>query len=380
VSVTIDRAFESLAAAVAARRLYGADHAASVGASSRAHAAMGDAMVGREYIEYHFVGPRVMGPEGVLECGRDTADAIRVPLAARQATALRLVRGLSERDVGRLVAALADTSSDAPADLCGARFGHAEIERPATAAGAADRGAASLVDSYRSAAPFGESTDPIDPANLESVAGGICAAVLGARGTMLDLAAIKSHDEYTFVHTVNVAILAAALAEECGLSATRVHQITLAALLHDLGKRAVPRELIVKSSALTEDERRIMQRHPAEGARILLSERGVPDIAAIVAYEHHMHMDGTGYPGRPASRRPHMASQIVQQADVFDALRTHRPYRAAMSTQRAVEILVEGSSTRYDPALVDVFVNRVAGRADVAPPPQSVGTSHEPVR
>ena len=93
----------------------------------------------------------------------------------------------------------------------------------------------------------------------------------------------------------------------------------------------------------------------------------MPDVAAIVAYEHHMHLDGTGYPDRLRGNRPHLASQIVQQADVYDALRTHRPYRAAMTEKEACDLLCTGTGSKYDTPLVETFIERVASRVDAPP-------------
>jgi putative nucleotidyltransferase with HDIG domain len=172
------------------------------------------------------------------------------------------------------------------------------------------------------------------------------------------LAEVKSHDEYTFVHTVNVAILSAALAEAVGMSQNQVFELILAALLHDVGKQRTPLEILNKPGILDAIERKRMEQHTVDGAAILLSRRGVPDVAPIVAYEHHANVDGTGYPGRIPGG-PHLASQIVHVADVFDALRTNRPYRAALEESKVRNILMEGAGKSFDPALVDLFLERV---------------------
>ena len=92
---------------------------------------------------------------------------------------------------------------------------------------------------------------------------------------------------------------------------------------------------------------------------MFLAERGVPDVAAIVAFEHHANVDGTGYPRLGRGARPHLASQIVHVADVFDALRTNRPYRTAMDAVTVRGVLLEGAGKAFDPALVDLFLERV---------------------
>jgi putative nucleotidyltransferase with HDIG domain len=173
------------------------------------------------------------------------------------------------------------------------------------------------------------------------------------------LADVKGHDEYTFVHTVNVAILSAALGEAVGMNADAVFDLTMAALLHDVGKQHTPLTILNKPGKLDTGERQKMERHTVDGAAILLSKPGIPDVAPIVAFEHHANLDGTGYPSLIRNKRPHLASQIVHVADVFDALRTNRPYRAAMDPEKVRAILMEGAGKAYDAALVNLFLDRV---------------------
>jgi putative nucleotidyltransferase with HDIG domain len=177
------------------------------------------------------------------------------------------------------------------------------------------------------------------------------------------LAEVKSHDEYTFVHTVNVGILSAALGEAVGMNQGQVFDLILAALLHDVGKQRTPLTILNKPGKLDDGERRQMELHPVSGAAMLFERRGVPDVAPIVAFEHHANVDGTGYPRLPRSGRPHLASQIVHVADVFDALRTNRPYRAAMDDAKVRQILADGAGKLFDPALVDLFLKHVITRA-----------------
>ena len=177
------------------------------------------------------------------------------------------------------------------------------------------------------------------------------------------LAEVKSHDEYTFVHTVNVGILSAALGEAVGMGKNQVFDLILAALLHDVGKQRTPLTILNKPGMLNDTERRQMELHPVTGAAMLFERQGVPDVAPIVAFEHHANVDGTGYPRLPRSGRPHLASQIVHVADVFDALRTNRPYRSAMDDAKVRQILMDGAGKLFEPALVELFLGHVIQRA-----------------
>ncbi len=155
---------------------------------------------------------------------------------------------------------------------------------------------------------------------------------------------------------MNVAVLAITIAEHIGLTSTEVRAFGISGLLHDLGKVSVPEDILNKPGKLTDAEREVMNRHPAEGARMILETEDQLDLAATVAYEHHIKLNGGGYPTLAYPRRCHQASDLVHVCDVFDALRTDRPYRAAWATAKVLSYLEEGGGTEFDPDLVRAFV------------------------
>ncbi|HEU5171151.1 MAG TPA: HD domain-containing phosphohydrolase, partial [Gemmatimonadales bacterium] len=112
---------------------------------------------------------------------------------------------------------------------------------------------------------------------------------------------------------------------------------------------------LVKPGSFTDDERAVMQRHPVDGARIILERETRLETAAFVAYEHHIMLNGGGYPRLRYPRDCHYASKVVHVCDVYDALCTDRPYRAAWSSDRALAYLAERSATEFDPELIDAF-------------------------
>lgn len=208
-----------------------------------------------------------------------------------------------------------------------------------------------------------EGEDP-DLAVLAGVVTDICTTVAASRDVLLPLAALKAHDEYTFVHAINVGILSSAFCDALCLPPDQVAELTTAALLHDIGKQLTPRDVLQKQGPLTAEERAVVERHPVDGARLLLEATSLPEVATVVAYEHHIGLDRSGYPIVPAGYCPQPVSRIVQVADVFDALRSHRPYRAGLSLAETERIMRDWAGSRLDVGLVETFLEHVAPHTD----------------
>jgi putative nucleotidyltransferase with HDIG domain len=175
----------------------------------------------------------------------------------------------------------------------------------------------------------------------------------------LPLLQLKTFDQYTTTHSTNVAVLAMASAEYLGLGSREIRAFGVAGLLHDLGKVRIPRDILVKPGKLTDEERAVMQSHPVDGARIILEQDMQLDLAAFVAYEHHIMLNGGGYPTLRYPRDSHYASKVVHVCDVYDALCTHRPYREAWASERALGYLAERVGTEFDPELVEAFTRMI---------------------
>ncbi len=154
--------------------------------------------------------------------------------------------------------------------------------------------------------------------------------VLNNETSLVGLTAIRDYDEYTFTHSVNVCIFAVALGKRLGFSKVHLYDLGMAALLHDIGKSRIPSEVLNKEGGLSDEEWRTMQSHPWLGALTLFNLRGygeVPYRAVIVAHEHHMKIDMSGYPRTIRPRELGMFSRIVAVADGFDAATTRRSYQ-----------------------------------------------------
>jgi putative nucleotidyltransferase with HDIG domain len=190
----------------------------------------------------------------------------------------------------------------------------------------------------------------------EMIVQSLSIAMHAERASVLPLLQLKEFDQYTTTHSMNVAVLAMALAESLEVGSAQVRAVGVAGLLHDLGKVRVSKDVLLKPGKLTEAERAEIQRHPVEGARVLLAGDQPLDLAAVVAYEHHLMMDGSGYPCRHSPREAHYGSRLVHICDVYDALRTKRPYRDAWDSEKTLQYIEERAGLEFDPALTPTFI------------------------
>jgi putative nucleotidyltransferase with HDIG domain len=169
------------------------------------------------------------------------------------------------------------------------------------------------------------------------------------------LKSLKEYDDYTFDHSINVAVISAAIARRIGYSDDELGRISTAAIMHDIGKLYVPREIIHKAGRLTPAEWQKVKRHPVDGEKILRDE-GLDVLTRRVAYEHHMRFDMKGYPMPKAREECIEASNIIRIADTYDALTTRRPYRKQISPFEALKLMEKGRGTEFHPGYFDIFL------------------------
>ena len=184
-------------------------------------------------------------------------------------------------------------------------------------------------------------------------------------GPLQFLEKLLALDEYTFTHSTNVCILNLAQAKSIGIEGRLLHDVGVAALLHDIGKLSIPEEILSKPGALSPEERALIQQHPVYGAHFLLDTPGVPKLAVVCAFEHHLKYDGTGYPGVSSGWGQNFCSQITAVSDYFDALRTKRSYRGALEYDTVAAMMVEVSGTYLHPLLTRNFLNLLCDSAMV---------------
>ena len=190
----------------------------------------------------------------------------------------------------------------------------------------------------------------------EAVVRSLTVAMHDDRQMMLPLLRLRQFDEYTTTHSLNVSVLSMGLAEWVGFDGRDIRAVGVAGLLHDLGKVKIPKEILNKPGRFSDEEREIMNSHAAEGARIILTSDQQLDLAASVAYEHHIMIDGGGYPSLRYPRDCHFASKLVHVCDVYDALRTKRPYRDPWPAKKVLAYIEAKSGTEFDGALANAFI------------------------
>lgn len=185
--------------------------------------------------------------------------------------------------------------------------------------------------------------------------------VLNNETSMLGMTALRDYDEYTFTHCVNVCILSVIIGQKLGLSRIQLYELGLGALFHDLGKQRVDTEILNKPGKLTDEEWAAIQRHPTDGLLALFSMRGLseaPYRTMLLAYEHHMKVDLTGYPRNIRRREPTLFSRIVATADGFDAATSRRSYQQQpWPPDEVLREMRDNPHRGHDPLLVKALIN-----------------------
>jgi putative nucleotidyltransferase with HDIG domain len=197
------------------------------------------------------------------------------------------------------------------------------------------------------------------------------------RGTALVLGdVIEADDGYTGEHCKSVVSLALELADHLKLSPERQRNLEFAALLHDVGKIAIPKEIINKPGKLDPHEWTIIKTHTLEGQKMLERVGGFMRQVGMIVRSHHERWDGTGYPDGLAGEQIPLEARIISCCDTWNAMRTDRPYRKALAHDVAVAELVSNVGKQFDPHVVDTFLREVApadrpdrARRPVAPAP-----------
>lgn len=185
--------------------------------------------------------------------------------------------------------------------------------------------------------------------------------LLTAETNLLGLTTIRSHDEYTYNHSVNVGILAMAVGQRINMKKHTLVDLGMSGIFHDIGKSCIPLEILNKTSSFNDEEWKVMKRHPVLGVKELLRLKGVDALTARImtgAFEHHMYFNLSGYPKVPYNKKVSLLGSIISIADFYDALVSSRVYKRTPSPpDEVLRFMISRSGTYYDPVLVKIFVN-----------------------
>ena len=194
-----------------------------------------------------------------------------------------------------------------------------------------------------------------DPKAARALVDSLAQAVSANRTALIALTALKNYDNYTFTHMVNVSVLTMSQARALGIDGTPLRELGLAALMHDIGKVRTPTEMLNKPDKLTDAEFEIMRMHVVDGAEILRRTPEIPAVAPVIAFEHHLRLDGTGYPFGAKRGTLNIGTQLCGISDVYDAMRSQRAYQQAFPSDRILEVLRRNDGHQFDQNLVRRF-------------------------
>jgi len=212
------------------------------------------------------------------------------------------------------------------------------------------------VDQYADLYQRAQQHEPLDLAALQTIVSGFIENLGKQQNAFLALAPLRAMDEYTYTHSTNICLLNLAQARALGIEGQQLVDIGIAAMLHDVGKMFISPAILGKTDKLSDEEWQIMQQHPRLGAEYLLRTPGIPRLAIIAAFEHHMHYDGSGYPHTRSPWGQHLCSCMTAIADTYDAMRTRRSYEEPLPQKQIIEIMKKLAGTRLHPLLTLNFL------------------------
>jgi len=314
-----------------------------------------------------FIGDEIVVDTTRLPKGSATLVGFAHDLREREVEKITFTRGLTKEEVRGLIAVLSDRKSPIPLPdrLATRGIRHVtlgrvvveEVDDQEAGIAAARKVYSTAVETAETLWQAAKAGDKPDPGAAKKIIDGLARLVTQDRTSLMALTALKKYDNYTFTHMVNVSALAMAQARALNIEGNLLREFGFAALMHDIGKVNTPLEVLNKPDKLSRDEFDIMKRHVVDGAHILRRTPEMPALAPIVAFEHHLKQDLSGYPEKIGSRTLNLCTMIVSIADVFDALRSTRPYRKGLATDRIRNIMGEQDNPAFNQVLLKRFVN-----------------------
>ena len=358
-----------LAAASRAADLYAPTHPLLKNAVAAFAASCAEGLVERPSLVIGCVGDDLVVDDRRLGKGSASLIGFVRSLRDRQVEKVTVHRGVTAQDVQALVSELARRGSATGVDERLASLGIRRITVGRLAAEDAAAGSAGIEAArriYGTAVTSAETLwqqaragDLPDPGMARQIIDSLANIVNQDRTSLMALTALKKYDNYTFTHMVNVAALSMAQARALGIDGPLLREFGFTALMHDIGKVQTPLDILNKPGTLEGDEFLVMKRHVVDGAHILRRTPEMPALAPIVAFEHHLKQDLSGYPENIGHRNLNLCTMIVSIADVFDALRSNRPYREGLASARIKTIMGKQDDPAFNQVLLRRFVTLV---------------------
>ena len=364
-----DALVRRLAAASRSASLYSPDHPLVRRGVDALVRMCAERLMRAETVVIGFVGDDVVVDGARLSRSAATLTGFVRDLREREVEKITIARGVTRDDLQAFLAELADRQAPVPLparlEQRGVRrvvVGRIAVEadtEDAAGIAAARRVYGSAVQTAEALWDAAQAGDQPDPAAARNIIDSLAKLVTQDRTSLMALTALKKYDNYTFTHMVNVSVLAMAQARTLNLEGAILREFGFAALMHDIGKVHTPLEVLNKPDKLTKEEFDIMKRHVVDGAHILRRTPEMPALAPVVAFEHHLKQDLSGYPEKVGHRDLNLCTMIVTIADVYDALRSNRIYRQGLPTDRIKAIMAKQDTNDFDRRLLRRFVNLI---------------------
>jgi putative nucleotidyltransferase with HDIG domain len=362
-----DELVRRLAAAMRAAELYAAQHPLVLRSAHALSAAAAAYLADANAVVVGFIADDVVVNDMRLGKGSASLTGFVRGLRDRQIEKITLHRGVTDEELHTFLVELANKRSLQPIQdrllasgvrkVVVGKLAVEEVDQDQVGIEAARRVYQSAVTSAESLWDQAKAGDKPDPETARRIIDSLANIVNQDRTSLMALTALKKYDNYTFTHMVNVAALSMAQARALNLEGPLLREFGFAALMHDIGKVNTPLEVLNKPGKLTENEFKVMKQHVIDGAHILRRTPEMPALAPIVAFEHHLKQDLSGYPENIGHRKLNLCTMIVSIADVFDALRSNRPYREGLATSRIRAIMGEQHNPAFNQVLLRRFVN-----------------------
>lgn len=364
---TFDELVRRLAAAVRGAVLYSPEHPLVKRGIDALSTVSVSAFQRADPIVIGFVGDEVVvNGQRLLRSAASLAGFAR-DLREREIEKITLARGVTKEEFRAFVFALLDRKTPVPLatrlEQAGVRritIGRINVEQDEDGSAgivAARRIYGTAVETAESLWDAAKAGDKPDPNAARKIIESLARLVTQDRTSLMALTALKKYDNYTYTHMVNVSVLAMAQARSLNLDGPLLREFGFAALMHDIGKVHTPLEVLNKPDKLTKDEFDLMKQHVIDGAHILRRTPEMPALAPVVAFEHHLRQDLSGYPENIGHRDLNLCTQIVSIADVYDALRSNRIYREGLPSERVRAIMTQKDSPAFNSKLLRRFIN-----------------------